>query len=108
MKPVVYLAGPYSNPDPIENMHNAIKLADKLMDICVPLVPHLTGIWHMISPKPYEQWLALDLAHMARCDVVFRFGGQSSGADAEVAKAQANNQPVVFSEGELRDWVAER
>lgn len=104
-KPVVYLAGPYSSPDPVENMHKAIKLADRLLDVCVPLIPHLTGTWHMVSPKPYPQWLEIDLVLIRRCDVVFRFGGDSSGADAEVADALDRGQPVVYSEDELRGWI---
>jgi nucleoside 2-deoxyribosyltransferase len=104
-KPLVYLAGPYTLPDPVENIHNAVKLADRLLDVCVPVIPHLSGTWHMISPKPYETWLELDLAVMARCDIVFRFGGASSGADAEVVAAQAAGQPVVYTETQLREWI---
>ena len=105
-KPIVYLAGPYSKPDPVENMHRAIKIADNLLDVCVPMVPHLTGTWHMVSPKPYETWLELDLAHMERCDAVYRFHGESSGADAEVEHAAKLNMPVFFAEHELREWIA--
>lgn len=105
-KPVVYLAGPYSNPDPVENMHRAIKIADGLLDVCVPLIPHLTGTWHMVSPKPYETWLELDLAHMEKCDAVYRFPGASSGADAEVEHANGLNMPVFFDEASLREWIA--
>lgn len=104
-KPVVYLAGPYSKPDPVLNMHNAVKLADSLMDCCTPVVPHLTGFWHAISPKPYEDWLAYDLAVMRVCDVVLRFKGASSGADAEVKEAQAAGLTVVYSGQELRQWI---
>lgn len=107
-KPVVYLAGPYSKPDPVQNMHDAIKLADRLLDVCVPMVPHLTGTWHLVSPKPYEQWLALDLALMARCDAVFRFGGESAGADGEAREAVRIGLPVFFYEEGLRAWISTR
>jgi hypothetical protein len=102
---MVYLAGPYSNPDPVENMHKAIKLADSLLDVCVPFIPHLTGTWHMVSPKPYPEWLALDLEYMYRCDIVFRFPGASSGADAEVAEAWLRGIPVVYTEEQLRGHI---
>lgn len=109
-RPLVYLAGPYSKPDPVQNVNRVIQLADLVLDVCVPVIPHLTLTWHLVSPKPYEQWLELDLAVMRRCDVVFRFEGESSGADAEVADARAHGIPVVFSVYELRellkDWVA--
>lgn len=108
LKPLVYLAGPYSKPDPVWNMHNAIKLADRVLELgFVPVIPHLTGTWHMVSPKPYPEWLAIDLEIMYRCDVVFRFPGASSGADAEVGEAFARGMRVVYSETELLTWARE-
>lgn len=106
LKPVVYIAGPYTNPDPVENIHRAIKIADGLLDVCTPLIPHLSGTWHMVSPKPYEEWLRIDLDYMVKCDAVYRFPGQSSGADAEVDVAHENNMVVFFSEEDLREWIA--
>lgn len=102
---LVYLAGPYSKPDPVENMHRAIKIADGLLDVCVPFIPHLTGTWHMVSPKPYPEWLALDLAYLARCDAVYRFDGESSGADGEVNHALELGIPIFHSEASLREWL---
>ena len=102
MKPLVYLAGPYSKPDPVENMHNAIKVADGLLDVCIPHIPHLTGIWHLVSPKPYPYWLEIDLEILLRCDCVYRFGGSSRGADGEVVAALNADIPVFYSETELR------
>lgn len=108
MKPVVYLAGPYSHPDPVANTHDAIRLADRLVDVCVPMIPHLSHLWHLVSPKPYAWWLELDLVLMERCDIVYRFGGESSGADGEVAHAEAVAMPVVFTEHDLRLWIEAR
>lgn len=106
-RPVVYLAGPYSHPDPVENMHHAIKLADMLLDSfgIVPLVPHLTGIWHLVSPKPYEEWLAIDLELLSRCDALLRFGGESNGADREVEYANEIGIPVFHHLHDLGDWA---
>lgn len=106
MTAVVYIAGPYSRPDPCENTYEAIRLADELLDVCVPLVPHLSHFWHTMSPKPYETWLEIDLVLMARCDAVLRFGGASAGADAEVVAALAAGQPVFYSAADLREWLA--
>jgi len=105
MKLLVYLAGPYSKPDPMVNMHKAIKLADSLLDICVPFVPQLSGTWHMVSPKPYETWLELDLCYLARCDALLRFGGESTGADSEVEVARRRYIPTFFSVEDLRAWA---
>lgn len=103
---VIYLAGPYTNPDPVENIHRAIKIADGLLDVCVPVIPHLTGFWHVVSPKPYEEWLRIDLVLMHRCDAVYRFDGASSGADNEVAEAEEAGLPVFYDEASLRQWLA--
>lgn len=101
----MYIAGPYSNPDPVENMHRAIKIADRLLDVCVPLIPHLSGTWHMVSPKPYDVWLDLDLSLMEKCDAVYRYPGVSSGADGEVEHATKVGMPVFYGEGSLREWI---
>ena len=106
MRRVVFLAGPYSHPDPCVNTHEAIMLADRLLDVCVPFVPHLTHFWHTVSPKPYEEWLAIDRELLRRCDALLRFGGESSGADGEVEFALEIGLPVFFSETHLREWLA--
>lgn len=104
MKPLVYIAAPYTKPDPVENTHNAFKIADSLLDVCVPLVPHFTMFWHALSPKPYEQWLEIDRAYLRVCDAVLRIGGESSGADGEVAYARELDKPVFENPGELIRW----
>jgi hypothetical protein len=63
-RPVVYVAGPYSQGDPAENVATAVHVATMLMDRgwAWPLVPHLTHLWHLIAPRPYRDWIDLDLA----------------------------------------------
>lgn len=93
---LVYIAGPYTKPDPVQNTHHMIRVADALLDLgVVPVVPHLTMFWHLLCPRPYEQWLEYDLHVMARCDAVLRVPGLSSGADGEVQEAKRNGQPVI-------------
>jgi hypothetical protein len=105
-KPLVYVAGPYTSPDPVENTHDTIKLADTLVDEGFSvIVPHLTMFWHAISPKPYEQWLEIDIQHVLRCDAVYRRFGQSSGADGEVEVAK-DRGILVFYEDENRSRIA--
>src|SRR5574343_1428149 len=55
-RPVVYVAGPYSQGDPAENVATAVHVATMLMDRgwAWPLVPHLTHLWHLIAPRPYR------------------------------------------------------
>lgn len=106
MRPLVYIAGPYTTPDPCVNTHAAIKLADSLLDVCDPFVPHLSHFWHTVSPKPYDEWLRLDLAYLHRCDALYRFGGKSGGADGELAYAVEWGIPVFRSLTDLRAWCA--
>jgi hypothetical protein len=46
-------------------------------------VPHLTHLWHTMSPKPDQFWLDYDLHWLRHCDCVLRLPGESSGADKE-------------------------
>ena len=98
----VYIAGPYSKGDVILNIREAIYAADWLLaGGHVPFVPHLTGFWHAIAPKPYESWLAYDMEWLKVCDAVLRLPGESSGADKEVAEARRLGVPVFESVPEL-------
>lgn len=110
MSALVYIAGPYSKPDPCENTHRAIEIANSIWNLpgLVPVVPHLTHFWHTMTPKPYREWLAYDLQIMRRCDVVLRIPGDSAGADDEVADAERHGIPVVYSPAELRLWAQRR
>lgn len=116
-RPVIYIAGPYTNPDPVENTHNTVKFASHLWTsgLAYPLVPHLSMLWHAIAPRPVEDWYEIDLAHMQRCDGVIRLPGDSTGADAEVAYAVGLGIPVLespyavwastYHHGRIREWI---
>lgn len=105
--PLVYIAGPYSDPDPVENTHWAVVFASQLLDDgkVIPLVPHLTMLWHAIKPRPYTEWLAYDLELLARCDAVYRLPGQSSGGDAEIFWAHEHGLPVHVNIDRLYAWA---
>jgi len=84
----VYVAGPYSNGDVAVNVRNAYEAASQLADAgFAPFVPHHTHFWHLLFPRPYEEWLKLDLAFLPCCDAVLRLPGESLGADGEVREA---------------------
>lgn len=98
----VYCAGPYTSPYPIYNIRNAIEVAEAVAAKGhTPFVPHLTGFWDLISPHPYDFWMAYDLEWLKACDIVLRFPGASSGADQEVEDALRLGIPVVYSVEEL-------
>lgn len=100
-KPLVYIAGPYTNPDPVENTHNAIVCGEWIeedFDVAV-VIPHLSMLWHLVRPAPLEIWYQRDLHVLERCDAVYRMIGISTGADAEVTHARLHEIPA-FCEAE--------
>jgi nucleoside 2-deoxyribosyltransferase len=107
MKPLVYLAGPFSLPDPFVNTREAVLLADEVLcdGIVTPVCPHLSALWHLIRPRPYQTWLAYDIELLARCDALLRFGGESSGAEKEVIYAREHGIPVFSTLNELYKWA---
>lgn len=94
--PLIYLAGPYTEPDPVENTHRMLRIADALLDAgFTPLIPHLTFAWHLVSHKRYETWLDYDRELLAHCDVVLRVPGYSNGATRETQYADELGIPVI-------------
>lgn len=80
----VYVAGPYSKPDPVENSNRAIRVCTDLLDAgYAPFCPHLSLAWHLVTPRPYETWLEYDFEWIRACDVLYRLSGESKGADRE-------------------------
>lgn len=91
----VYISGPYSTPDPVDNTREAVKAAAKLREAGHdPFVPHLFLLWHFLSPAPYEAWMQLTLSWVKRCDALVRLPGESPGADREVELARELGIPV--------------
>jgi Domain of unknown function (DUF4406) len=73
------------------------KAANDLADLgFAPFVPHFTHFWHILYPRPYEFWLALDNQFLPDCDAVLRLPGESSGADKEVALAEQLGLPIFY------------
>lgn len=94
----VYVAGPYTKPNPAENTQKAIKVGSELLEKgFAPYVPHLTLLWDTVDPQPYETWIEYDFEWLAVCDVLLRLPGESSGADREIAFARGRGIPVVYT-----------
>lgn len=104
---LVYLAGPYTHPDPVENTHKIIQEATKIVEdgIVTPVVPHLSLLWHMVTPRPESFWYDYDLQLLKRCDALLRFPGASWGADNEVLFANERSIPVFYSLEDLYSWA---
>jgi len=94
----VYVAGPYTKGDVAQNVRNAIDAGDELFSRGhTPYIPHLTHFWHMIHPRPWEDWLKIDTEWIPLCDAVLRLEGESAGADMEVKLALTLGIPVYYS-----------
>lgn len=111
-RPLVYVAGPYTNPDPVENTRAAVIVGDALTadGLCTAYVPHLSLFHHYLSPHPLEWWYEYDLTILRRCDAVLRMTGASTGADAEVEFARQIPIPVFDgrqARARLRRWLLE-
>lgn len=99
--PLIYIAAPYTRPDPVINTHGVIRIADALLAAgFTPMIPHLSLAWQLVSPKPYETWLKYDRELLARCDAVLRVPGASIGATRETEFAERMNISVI------RPWSA--
>jgi hypothetical protein len=102
----VYVAGPYTKPDPCVNTNTAILAGDRLWAYgLIPFVPHLTHFWHTVTLKPYTSWLAYDMEWLKVCDVVLRLPGESSGADKECDEAKSLGIPVFYTMADVVAWA---
>lgn len=104
-RPVLYIAGPYTAGDTASNVAEAVRLADWLMDseLAWPLVPHLTHLWHLIAPRRYSDWIALDQALLERCDGLIRLPGVSTGADGETDWCDEHDVPWILLRDDWED-----
>lgn len=102
----VYVAGPLTAGDPVLNVRAAVQAGQRLLEAgLVPFVPHLSMLWHLVCPNPYETWIKLDLAWLETCDAVLRLPGRSPGVDGEVMRAFELGLPVYMDVDDLlRAW----
>lgn len=107
MKPLVYIAAPYSIGDKEANTRASMDVADRLLGcgLFIPLVPLLSHYWDRYSPKSYARWREIDKHLLSRCDALFRLPGESKGADMEVEWAREFNIPVFRDTISLMIWL---
>lgn len=100
MKPLVYIAGPYSHPDPVANTRRAIHLSLHIADTTDVdvYIPHLTLLAHMLRPQPVDYWYRMGRAMVEHCHGLYRLGGESIGADIEVDYALKLGLPVFLDD----------
>lgn len=109
MRPLIYVAGPYTEPDPFINTRAAIACGEMIeREGATPFIPHLSMLWHLIRPADITKWYARDLEVLDHCDGLYRFPGASKGADREVLHAQGIHLPVFRNQYEVRGFVRMR
>jgi hypothetical protein len=118
----VYIASPYTKGDCAINVRTQMEAFDQLLSLgVVPIAPLYSHFQHMFLPRPYRDWIALDLEVIQRCDACLRLAAvqrysdgtmyrqsESSGADGEVDECQRLGKPVFYSVEEVADWLAAR
>jgi len=96
MVPLVYIAGPYTRPDPAANTERALAVCDAMLDTgaVAPVCPHLSHFQHARRPRGIEEWYAIDLRLLDHCHALYRLAGASRGADIEVRRAERMEIPI--------------
>jgi hypothetical protein len=103
---LVYISAPYTLGDQLVNVRNACLAGDGILKKGhYPLVPHLTALYHAISPKSYDEWLDLDRHIIPHCDALLRLPGKSKGADIEEALAKKLGIPIYHDIEEIPDDI---
>ena len=101
---IIYISAPYSLGDVSENIRRVCFAGDEILRKGhTPFVPHLTHLWHLISPKSWEEWLNIDFQFIGVCDTLLRLNGESKGADLEVAEAKKLCMIIYYSLEDVPD-----
>lgn len=105
---LVYLSGPITARDgaTVEgNVASGLAVYLECVQLGIPAIcPHLSAAFPSSWQVPYEQWMALDLALIARCTHVLLLPGwqTSPGARREIVEAERLGLPVVRSVAEIK------
>jgi hypothetical protein len=107
---LAYVAGKYSAPTPEEieqNVMNAAIVASQIIDKGYSVVcPHTNShLLESIKPREHQEWLDIDFAILAKCDLCVMVHGweKSKGAVMESQFCVANGIPIVYDVAFLPD-----
>lgn len=97
MRPLLYMAAPYTRPEPVANTHAVCKVSMIVYEQTVwcPVVPHLSLLWHAVTPREEAHWYEYDLHLLRKCDAIVRLPGFSVGADKEIVVARERGIEIV-------------
>ena len=102
----VYVAGPYTLGDRSENVRKALAVATQLLEAGhEPFCPMLFHFWDLMHPRPWHDWMRLDLAWLEVAEALVRIPGPSKGADEEVAYANTLGIPTFFPVEAFLRWA---
>lgn len=109
-RPLVYVAGPYTWPDPETNVRRAVMVGEELeaSGLVTAFVPHVSHLWEQIAHHEVEHWYDYDLALLARCDAFLALPGPSVGVCAERLFAASREIPVFCEVEDVLSWARER
>ena len=94
----VYVAGPYTLGDRSENVRKAVEMATQLLDAGhEPWCPILSHFWDLMYPRPWEDWMRIDLAWLRVAEAVVWRSGESVGTDEERALSKELGIPSYNS-----------
>ena len=124
MKKWIYIASPYTKGDVAINVRTQMTAFDKLLSMgVIPIAPLYSHFQHLFIPRPYQDWINLDLEIIQRCDACLRlysayefrreddddhssyYQSESSGADGEVAEFLKLGRPVFKTFNEIENWI---
>ena len=114
-KPLVYIAGPISHPDPLTNTRAAVLLYRRMIidGYVTPFCPHLSILVPLVcgagdgegAVDGHDFWLPHDFEIISHCDGLYRMDGASKGADLEVDFALDNDIPVFRTLDTVYFWA---
>ena len=117
LKPLVYLAGPYSKGDQALNVRCQIKLWTQLMieNVVTPYAPLLSHFVHLIDPQEYEIWMLHSFEMLEHCDAMLSRDAveqsvnyrqsESSGRDREIRFCKERGLPIFQDIQSLYSWA---
>jgi len=93
----IYVAGPLTQGDTLQNIRRAVLAGDALIEQGHdPLVPHCMALADMIAHQPYGVWMRVVTAWLRVAEALFVLPGFSPGTLEEIALAMELHIPIYY------------
>jgi len=104
----VYVAGPYTLGDRSENLRRIMAATVEILDAGhEPFCPLLSFFLDLTYPRPWKDWMRMDLAWLKVAEAFVRISGPSVGADDERDIAAAHHIPTFYTVDAFLEWANE-